>query len=614
MKSQGVFFDKGTLKVIVFACLVIVVAVVVTGAISYSITRGEVVEKLKSRDMVYIISSISAKIDGRMERAKQTALVLAQDPTIIEWVAGAEKDERLGRHAKEKITLLARNYDYSNAFIVSAVTFNYWAEGGRKIDVMSKSDPDDAWFFDTIKSARPVQLDIDSNKERGDTFVFVNALMGDIYKPLAVVGVGMNLKELAREFENLKFGTHSNLWLIDGVGKIHLSEDVEHMGLYLNDFVPPELSERIVKSAETSAPQVVEYVNRKGEMMDLVYLSTRSTDWKLVFQMPRTESTALLANIQYNTTVAAIISLVLIVFIFYYVSDRIAHPLQRAILLTQEMEKLVSLRTAELAEQNQKVMDSIDYARRLQEAILPSAREMATTFAGHFVLWKPRDRVGGDFYWLRQLDPQHLLVAVVDCTGHGVPGAFMTMAVNSILDHIVATGEKNPATILQRLNRQVKETLHRGDPSRMADDGLDIGICCIEQNRRILFAGARIPLFVIRGGQVHILPASRKGLGYRRSQADLSFESVEWIVEPQDCFVMTTDGFLDQNGGAQDMPLGRKRFVEWLSHDMTGELGPELQRLEKSLAEYMGAEPQRDDIAVIGFRLAQEGDLPNEEI
>ena len=108
MKSQGVFFDKGTLKVIVFACLVIVVAVVVTGAISYSITRGEVVEKLKSRDMVYIISSISAKIDGRMERAKQTALVLAQDPAIIEWVAGAEKDERLGRHAKEKITLLAQ--------------------------------------------------------------------------------------------------------------------------------------------------------------------------------------------------------------------------------------------------------------------------------------------------------------------------------------------------------------------------------------------------------------------------------------------------------------------------------------------------------------------------
>lgn len=609
MKSRGVFFDKGTMKVIILACVVIVVAVVVTGAISYFITRDEVVEKLKSRDMVYFISSISAKIDGRIERAKQTALVLAEDPMIMEWVGGAEQDERLGSYAKQKITALARNYDYSNAFIVSAITLNYWAEGGRKIDVMSKSDPDDAWFFETIQSGRTVQLDIDSNKERGDTFVFVNALMGKLNQPLAVVGVGLNLKELAREFQTIKIGIHSNLWLIDGVGKIHLSEDVEHMGLYLNDFVPVELSGQIVGSKETYTPQVVEYINRKGEVMDLVFVSTRSTDWKLVFQMPRSESTALLSNIQYNTTFAAIISLALIVFIFYYISDRIANPLQRAVLLTQEMERIVTQRTSELAEQNQKIMDSIDYARRLQESSLPSHKDMAETFADYFVLWKPRDRVGGDFYWMRKPDPSRVLVAVVDCTGHGVPGAFMSMAVNSILDSIVAAGEYNPAQILQILNRKVKDTLHRGDPDRMADDGLDIGLCCIEKNQRVIFAGARIPLYVVSNGQVQMLPASRKGLGYRRSSTEMTFETFEWIAEARDCFIMTTDGYLDQNGGTQDMPLGRKRFSELLRQANTADLDRVQQNLETALSEYMGQEQQRDDITVIGLRFSGEGEM-----
>lgn len=610
MNSRGLMYDKGTMKVVVLACVVIVFSVVLTGVGSYWITQGEVVDKLKTRDMVYIISSIAAKIDGRLERAKEAAVMLAEDPAAVAWVAGAENDERLGRYVKDKITKIAGNHDYSNAFVVSAITQNYWAEGSRLIDVMSDIDPDDSWFFDTLKAGRPVELNIDSNKERGGTFVFVNALMGDRNKPIAVVGVGLNLKEIAQEFQGYKIGTRSQLWLADGQGKIHLSEDVEHIGLYLNDFVPPALSERIVKDAGSAAakPTVVEYVDRRGETVDLIYLSMKSTDWKLVFQMPREESIAILNNIRLHTLIAGTVSLIVIVFIFFFISTRIANPLKRAIALGQELEKQVAARTLELEQKNVKIMDSIDYAQRLQESILPAQTDLAAMFADYFVFWQPRDQVGGDFYWIRRIDENRGLIAVIDCTGHGVPGAFMTMAVNSILDNITTTVNDDPATILTELNRRVKETLHRSDPRGLADDGLDIGLCYWEDGRRIVFAGAKISLFINRMGHVQLIRGNNKSLGYRRSKPDLSFSNNEWLLEAGDVLYLTSDGFIDQNGGDRDYPFGRKRFIDTLSGLSGQNLSQQRDGLIAAWQSYMGEEMQRDDVTVFGFTFWSEGE------
>jgi serine phosphatase RsbU (regulator of sigma subunit) len=479
---------------------------------------------------------------------------------------------------------------------------------------MSEIDPDDSWFFDSLKAGRAVELNIDSNKERGGTFVFVNALMGDRNKPMAVVGVGLNLREIAREFQSYKIGARSQLWLADGQGKIHLSEDVEHIGLYLNDFVPPALSERIVTDAGSTAakPTVVEYVDRRGETVDLIYLTMQSTDWKLVFQLPREESIAILNNIRLHTLLGGSVSLIVIVFIFYFISSRIANPLKRAILLGQELEKQVAARTQELEQKNLKIMDSIDYAQRLQESILPAHSDLAALFADYFVIWQPRDLVGGDFYWARRLDENRSLIAVIDCTGHGVPGAFMTMAVNSILDNITTEVSDDPARILAELNRRVKATLHRSDPRGLADDGLDIGLCYLERNRRIVFAGAKIPLYVSRAGQLQLIRGNNKSLGYRRSSLDLSFANQEWLAEPGDVFDLTSDGFIDQNGGDRDYPFGRKRFIETLTGLQNLPLSQQRDGLTQGLQKYMGEEPQRDDMIVLGFTLSPNG-VANEQ-
>lgn len=604
--TDNIIYDRGTVRVVALACVIILLAVVVTGSISYFITRNAVVEKLKTRDLVFIIESISAKIDGRIDRAKETSLILAKDPALIQWVAGAETDERLGEYAKTKIDQIARSYDYANSFVVSAVTNHYWAEGSKLMQVMSPADPDAKWFYDALNAGKAVDLNIDYNSGRQDTFVFLNALVGDASQPIAVTGVGLSLKEIAGEFQRYKFGEKSNLWLVDSRGKIHLSDNLEHNGRYLQDFVPKDVVSQVIgdKAGASSATRVIEYKNVQGETVDLAYQPTKSTDWKVVFQIPRSESIALLGNIKFNTAVTGLITLTLMIFVFFIVSHRIADPLKRALLLTKEMEKQVSERTRELAQKNQEIVDSIDYAKRLQESILATPAELGDVFADYFVLWRPRDIVGGDFYWVKRIDAATSFIALADCTGHGVPGAFMTMAVNTLLNHIVDENYTDPAAILAELNRRVKETLHRNDRGQMTDDGLDIGICRIDQHERQLsFAGAKICLYINSESQVTVLKGGSKSIGYRRSARNMEFSSQSWQIKSGDKFYLTTDGYVDQNGGEKDYPLGRKRLLQIISGQSREAMSLQGKAFEAALREYMGTEAQRDDITVVGFSL-----------
>ena len=606
LNDRGLFYDRGTIKVVAWACVIIVVSVALTGFINYEITRKAVVDKLKSRDLLVVVDSIAGKIDGRVARAKETASMLAQDPAILQWVNSAEQDERLGGYAKTRLHDIAQHYDYANSFIVSAVTNHYWAEGFQMIQVMSPGDPNSLWFFEAMKSGKPLQLNLDYNIARQDTFVFLNALMGDPAQPVGVAGVGLSLRDISRDFQKFKFGEDSRLWMIDSTGKVYLSDNLSDNGKYLGELIPMPVAARIVydRTASTTSPQIIEYVNAAGETVDLGYQSTQTTDWKMVFQIPRRESVGLLDSVKRNTLVAGLVALIVMVFIFYFVSRRIADPLKRALLLAEEMESQVRERTRELAETNRKIMDSIDYAKRLQESILATRAELAAAFRDYFILWQPRDVVGGDFYWLRRLDDDRVLFAVADCTGHGVPGALMTMAVNLALHHIVDQNHTEPAEILAELNHQIKAALHRNDSGEMTDDGLDIGICRIDRNQRLIFAGARISLYIGREDEVTRIKGDNKSLGYRQSADTLTFDVHEWAIRPGDRFYMTTDGYLDQNGGEKDLPFGRNRLSEVIARQDGVSLADQETAFAAALREYMHGEAQRDDITIVGFTVS----------
>ena len=284
---------------------------------------------------------------------------------------------------------------------------------------------------------------------------------------------------------------------------------------------------------------------------------------------------------------------------------------------TERLEQRVAERTEELRQSNEQlavvnrqVMDSIQYASLLQSAILPDEREMARRLDGVCVLWRPRDVVGGDFHIFRELEDGRFLIGVADCSGHGVPGAFMTMTVSAILDHVLSDmPDSDPAAILGRLNRMVRAALARGRDNPRFDNGLDIGLCLVRPDRGdLLFAGGRIGLHIVdaQDGAVSVneVKGDAQSLGYRRSDIGHRFTTHRVELAPGRSFYLTTDGFLDQAGGARGFGFGNRRFNAMLLEHDGIPMADRKAAFAQALADHQGDRAQRDDITLIGFSLS----------
>lgn len=269
----------------------------------------------------------------------------------------------------------------------------------------------------------------------------------------------------------------------------------------------------------------------------------------------------------------------------------------------QQLEQIVAERTRELTDKNEKILESIRYAMRLQESILPDPEMLRRFFSEYFVVWKPKDIVGGDFYWSHETGGNHLL-AVVDCTGHGVPGALMTMTVNALLNHIIEDiCCDDPALILKQLNHLLKKTLHQEHHDSTIDDGLEIGLCLVRPAAgEMLYAGAKLALLVQSvDGTIAIIRGDRQAIGYKRSRLDYTYTWHRIPLEQGTRFYLASDGFLDQNGTGHPFGIGLKtfqHFVEAASSIPLGEQGP---YFEEALRGWIGTEIQRDDITLVGF-------------
>ncbi|QUW04269.1 SpoIIE family protein phosphatase [Chloracidobacterium validum] len=276
--------------------------------------------------------------------------------------------------------------------------------------------------------------------------------------------------------------------------------------------------------------------------------------------------------------------------------------------INRNLEQTVAERTTqvryqrdELERKNQDIEDSLRYAQTMQQAILPTLGDLQSAFAEAFVLWKSRDIVSGDFYWFHKTETGGLL-AVADCTGHGVPGAFMSFIGNDLLNQIVIErGIADPARILTELDQGVRRILKQGHAQSVGlDDGMDVGICRFDAGS-VTFAGARRPLYVVADGEVTTHAGARHPIGGRLRKAR-EFENVAIPVAPQAMLYLTTDGFADQPdaGGRRFKTHALLRCLQ----DIAPRPATEQQaRLEAALAAHAGATPQRDDITVVGVRL-----------
>lgn len=277
---------------------------------------------------------------------------------------------------------------------------------------------------------------------------------------------------------------------------------------------------------------------------------------------------------------------------------------------TRSLKKIIREATAEIVaqkddieEKNKDIMSSIRYAQRIQEAVSPQKKLMEKVFPDHFVLWKPRDIVSGDFYWMMQKNGK-AIIAAADCTGHGVPGAFMSIMGISFLNEIANNKDVNTAAeALNQLRHNVITSLNQEGSETDTKDGMDISLCVYDfDNMMMQFAGAYNPLYMIREGELSVIKADRMPIGVHERDHKL-FTNMEFSIHKNDIYYILSDGYVDQFGGQDGKKFMTKRFKELLLEIYTKPMPEQKEILWNTLVEWRGPIEQIDDIIVIGIKI-----------
>jgi serine phosphatase RsbU (regulator of sigma subunit) len=269
----------------------------------------------------------------------------------------------------------------------------------------------------------------------------------------------------------------------------------------------------------------------------------------------------------------------------------------------QVQKEQIELQRNEIQSQKDEITASIKYASRIQKATLPSTAPLERSFSGHFVLYQPRDIVSGDFYW--STETQHeVIFAAADCTGHGVPGAFMSMLGNSFLNEITRdhSAVYTASGILQKLRLMVTAALTQARKEESMNDGMDIALCIFRKDRmEIEYAGAYNPLYLIRKDTLKEIKGDRMPIGIYPSTKP--FHSNKIKVQSGDVLYLFTDGYPDQFGGFSGKKFTTRRFKQALLDIHDKKMAEQKVYLETLISEWQGDHAQVDDILVLGIRI-----------
>ena len=256
-----------------------------------------------------------------------------------------------------------------------------------------------------------------------------------------------------------------------------------------------------------------------------------------------------------------------------------------------------------IEEKNLVITDSINYAKRIQQAKLPRREEIYASLQQSFILFKPKDVVSGDFYFFHENNKSVFIVAA-DCTGHGVPGALMSMIGSEKLADALSQST-DTSEILRHLNIGIKKSLHQSDSYESTKDGMDIAICSVNvKNRIIIYAGANIPLWFIRKGMAEVeeIKGTNEAIG-GLTEDNQYFVSHELKLQKGDTFYLSSDGYADQFGGQNNKKLMKKKFKEILLNIQDKSMQEQEKHLDNFIENWKAGGKQIDDMLVIGVRL-----------
>ena len=280
-----------------------------------------------------------------------------------------------------------------------------------------------------------------------------------------------------------------------------------------------------------------------------------------------------------------------------------------------ERTEVIRKQNIEIEKKNVAITDSIEYASTIQQSILPSNEELNKQFKNHFILYKPKDIVSGDFYWIHE-EENRILMAVADCTGHGVSGAFVSLMGHNLLNDAINNNPNHtPSEILYTLNDKILNTLKQNTKNTSAKYGMDIALISLEKGEwgnensksdgsyNLQYAGAHNPLLIFRGNECFQIKANQRSIGSYKKDKDIGFTNQDFKVQKGDMLYMFSDGYVDQIGGPENRKIFAQPFRDILQSVSQLEMDEQKKALDETLIKWRGNQNQTDDILVVGIRI-----------
>ncbi len=419
---------------------------------------------------------------------------------------------------------------------------------------------------------------------------------------------------LAKEINNLRL-LHSSYGLMyDNYDKLGDSEKAhKYFELYLS--FDKEIKKQEIRQVKSEAKSEVSKAYAEKQLTE-DELKTKKEELKITSdslqkaeELTREQKLELelaASQLREEKLKRAYISGVLIVISFFSII------LTFLLILIIRANKKIKNQKNTLDRQNKNIKASIRYAETIQQAILPEDSLLNNYFES-FLIFRPKDIVSGDFYWFSKLnsykpDVDSLFIAVVDCTGHGVPGAFMSMIGNSLLNEMINEKRiESPKEILSALNDEIRKSLRQDQTDN--NDGMDLLLCRFDKlnksGLKLIFAGAKRPLYIMRkeDHELIMLKGARKSIGgVENISKKLSFSNHEVLLDKGDCIYLSTDGIIDQNGPDRKR-FGSKRFEDMIVDNCGLSIKEQSENINKEIDNFMRSEEQRDDITLLGLRI-----------
>jgi serine phosphatase RsbU (regulator of sigma subunit) len=605
------------------------------------------------------------KIQALVGRELAIAQRFAGLSALTEWLLDEQKPGARTRFLAEAAGFRQAFADQSYFVIHHRTLAYYYADpkspGARYRYTLDKAKADDGWYFSTMDHPVSYTLNVNPDATLKVTNLWINVQVRNAAgMPLGLVGTGMQLDRfLSSMLAQRSAGAMS--FIVDAQGRIVAHPDpdkIEYGAMGKQDFSRTVFADLSVSRDRETLAQMLAETRRRGSEVSPLYVATDQgmrmmalahlpeLGWTVVSSVNPSAEGILSKDILNMALVGGAVLLVLVILALTLGFDRLVlHPLlvltdsagkiakgeyetrlqssrgdeigelSRAFdsmasqvqAHTRELERRVAERTkelqathAQLADTHRQLTESIRYASLIQRVILPD-RQLGERLRGqYFVVWHPRDVVGGDFYLYRE-SSEGCLFGVIDCAGHGVPGAFMTMIAHAALERATLEQDwNNPAALLESTDKAVRTMMPDTTRLERLATSMDIGLCFIEwKTGAAHFSGAHIDLFTARGSEIRCFKGDRGGVNDRRRR---NFTCQTLDLEPGTVFYLVTDGILDQSGGERGLPFGRTGFENWLRANCELPLEAQEKALTAALHGYRGRYQQRDDITVLAFR------------